>query len=464
MCFRLSLILLPLITFAGCHDDGTASTDLNPSLDGSAGDGSASGGCKQNSDCKKPDLPVCNTDTGACVQCFGSSRDLCTGATPRCEVDTCVACVDDGDCGTSGVCLPSGACADPASVIHAASNGASSDPSCGAVENACTLTEALAVVTTEKNVIKLNDAGPYTAVGGFTVGADVTIDARGATLHRADDGPIVTIDDNVSATILGGTLSEATGTNGDGVQCRPSSEATLNIYGTTIENNDEYGILSDHCTSTVTNSIIRNNGKRIDLLFEGININQGSITISRSLIAFNRGGGIYISNGTFDIVSNIVINNGNAGGSTGGINIFTSQSANKFEFNLIIGNLAQQGVGAGVQCIATVDFTGRNNIIWNNDNGTQNSTRQIGGSCPYAYSDIGPTDIPGVNDPGNTMHNINVDPMFVDEMADLHLTASSPVRGNGDPASDLSGIAAKDFDGELRVLPLDIGADQYYPR
>jgi hypothetical protein len=46
---------------------------------------------------------------------------------------------------------------------------------------------------------------------------------------------------------------------------------------------------------------------------------------------------------------------------------------------------------------------------------------------------------------------------------DLHISATSPARGAADPASDLTGIAARDIDGDARTSPADLGADEVAP-
>jgi hypothetical protein len=88
-------------------------------------------------------------------------------------------------------------------------------------------------------------------------------------------------------------------------------------------------------------------------------------------------------------------------------------------------------------------------------NGTQTNLEQTGGSCTHAYSIA----IPGTLPPGGT--NLASDPLFKDpSTGDLHIQAGSPAIRAADPASDLTGLAAYDIDGDLRVSPADLGADQ----
>jgi Cys-rich repeat protein len=61
------------------------------------------GDCTTDTQCQAfSATPVCNEGTGSCVQCDANSHTLCTGPTPLCDVDlnggTCVACITSSDC------------------------------------------------------------------------------------------------------------------------------------------------------------------------------------------------------------------------------------------------------------------------------------------------------------------------------------------------------------------------------
>jgi hypothetical protein len=314
------------------------------------------------------------------------------------------------------------------------------------------LTTALATVDSTKNVIKLDDAGPYVANGSsvnYTVNANVTIDARSATLHRNMDGPILTIGNGKTVTIFGGKIEGAT--NAEGIQC--TSNATLTVDGTTIAMSDKSAITAATGSKLiVTNAIINNNSLKAGQFLSAIVANGDSVTLSRSHVLLNKGGGINVSSGTFVIVGNVFQSNGDVNSPNSTVTIATGYDPmNRLEFNSIAGNLAQTGDNPGVQCSAGVGFVARNNIIWVN---IGNVGAQIGGNCQYAYSDVGPTSVTGANDAGN---NLSVDPLVT---SDLHLMSLSPVIKKADPNANLTGVAAKDIDGDSRVMPADMGADQ----
>ncbi len=82
------------VTYWVFANDGTPLTDCKT--------------CANNNDCVVvPTTPVCNDDTGFCVECRPGQSQLCTGPTPVCNPDTstCVECNTDDQCGgTKPVC------------------------------------------------------------------------------------------------------------------------------------------------------------------------------------------------------------------------------------------------------------------------------------------------------------------------------------------------------------------------
>jgi len=393
-------------------------------------DAATSGGsCKADDNClDKANFPACDTaaDGGKCFKCTASSHALCTGETPHCDNHECVACVDDNDCDAgAGVCLPSGGCAVPNSIIHAIVNGAGG--SCGGTTTPCSLDAALIIAKTGPKIIKLDVPETYTSATNFVVDVDapgVTIDARNAILHRSGSGPVFTINDSKGMTILGGTIESATGSGADGIRC--NTNATLGVYGTTIQTNAEFGINSTGC----------------------------AVTLSRSTIMSNRRGGISVTNAKFEIVGNIILGNGDATSTNASVTISPNADAaiSRLEFNTIANNATTMGiVTAGVDCKTSTGFTASHNIIWNNSIGGNASTApQVGNNCMHVSSAIGPTAAPGTG-------NISDPPLL---STDGHLGAGSPAIKKVETGADLSGLASRDIDGDRRIAPADLGADQ----
>jgi hypothetical protein len=216
----------------------------------------------------------------------------------------------------------------------------------------------------------------------------------------------------------------------------------------TIANNPGGGIVASGGTLTVVQSTLQGNGG------SGINIGSGGVlTVVQSTLQGNTGGGINIGTGaTFVVVGNVFFNNGSIASTIGGVTILTTQSAaNRLEFNSFNKNQSQDSIGAAIDCTAGT-FEARNNIM--SGNGTQTNLEQTGGSCTHAYSIA----LPGVPLGGT---NIAKDPFFANTLTgDLHIQAGSPAIRAAAPSSSLDGIAAHDIDGDVRVRPADLGADQ----
>jgi hypothetical protein len=222
-------------------------------------------------------------------------------------------------------------------------------------------------------------------------------------------------------------INGALGPNNPGISLQAGNTSTVSLVRTMISGNTGGGIVAS----------------------------GGTLTVSQSQFLNNAGGGISVMNGVFTVVGNAFYGNGGVGSFVGGISIATAMNAaNRLEFNTFSLNTARDTIGSGIQCVADT-FTAKNNIVSDNRNATANT--QISGTCTHAYSIVQPGSVPG----GAT--NIGSDPMFVSEATgDLHLQSASPARGKADPASDLTGIAQRDIDGIARITPADIGSYQFH--
>ena len=89
------------------------------------------------------------------------------------------------------------------------------------------------------------------------------------------------------------------------------------------------------------------------------------------------------------------------------------------------------------------------------ENGTLANMAQVGGTCTHAYSIVRPGMVPiGTGNSG-------MDPLFQNTTTgDLHLKPGSPALRAADPSANLTGLAARDIDDDVRTSPADIGADE----
>jgi Right handed beta helix region len=322
-------------------------------------------------------------------------------------------------CPASDVCLPSGACGDPAQVAYVSPTG--SDNS--------TCTKALPCLEVLK-ALEINR--PFIKLTGTTneqvtiVDQNVTLLADpGARLTDTSNGVLLRIDGTSQVSIHDLQITGASGSQSPGISLPPGNTASLSLTRVKVDNNQGGGISSS----------------------------GGTLTVSGSTIASNTGGGISVMSSTFAIVGNVFFNNGSQSGALGGVSITTTQNAgNRLEFNSFNKNQTQDGLGSAIHCVAGT-FTAKNNVM--SGNGTLTNMEQVGGTCAHAYSIVRPGPIP------NGSGNSGGDPLFMNTTTgDLHLMATSPARGIADPSSNLTGVAAFDIDGDPRAHPADIGADE----
>jgi hypothetical protein len=410
--------------------------------------------------------PVCSLPAQTCAQCTATEHDACTGVTPACGADNaCRACAAHTEC-PSSACLPDGSCGTDATVAYV--DPMSSGTSCTLLSPCGKISDALKL---GKPFVKLHG----TINEQVLLNADVTLLADpGTTLTDTMNGILLKIDGMTHVAIYDLTISGASGMNNPGISLLSGNTANVSLVRATVSGNAGGGISATGGTLTISESTISANpgggisatggasltvsqSKITGNTNGGIQAMGGSLTVSQSTISANvPGGGISAMNSVFVIVGNVVFNNGGNASSVGGLSINTMMNPmNRLEFNTIVANTAQDGTGSGVHCLAGA-FTAKDNIVSDNRNLT--STTQIDGGCTHAYTLVHP------GTPPTGAGNVGDDPKFVNEgTGDVHLQTTSPARGKADPSADLTGIAAHDIDGDARVAPADLGADQVKP-
>jgi hypothetical protein len=138
--------------------------------------------CTANEDCTfLSGTPLCETTTGACVECLDSS--VCPADRARCSPDhTCVACAAHSDC-ASNACLPDGTCGDDTNVAYVAANG-TNNATCAKATPCDTVARAMA---TMKPHVKLT--GTISVPSGGAAGNAIPIDR--AITFIADPGTVL---------------------------------------------------------------------------------------------------------------------------------------------------------------------------------------------------------------------------------------------------------------------------------
>jgi hypothetical protein len=327
----------------------------------------------------------------------------------------------------SNVCLPDGSCADPAQVAYVQQGGTGTAP-CTKAAPCGTLDDG---VKANKPTVKIA-AGTVADMKTTVIdGKAVTILADpGAKLSRSDVGVILQVqNDGADVKIFDLEFTDGTGSPNPAISIPIGGAPKLTLTRVVIDGNQGVGISA---------------------------ASAGVLTISQSTVSKNTGGGINVTNGTFVIVGNVFYLNGTGAGNIGGVNIQTIQSStNRLEFNTFNQNATVTGIAPAINCVAGT-FTAKYNIM--SGNGTLTQMDQVGGTCAHMYSIA----TPGLLPPGTG--NSSSDPLFVNATkGELHIQPGSPARHAADAGADLTGIASRDIDGDLRISPADIGADQVKP-
>lgn len=362
------------------------------------------------------------TGTGVCVQCTAADAAACLGVTPICGADnSCRACGKHADC-SSAACLGDGSCGSETNVAYVAPNGAGA--ACSKTTPCATIAAAL---TTGKPIIKVATGLVKSSQATIIDGKAVTILAEdGAKLDRDGDGAVLEVRSaGADVKIFDLEITGATGSSGaNGVDVNPN------------------GGMPRLALSRV--KLTGNQGL-------GLSAQGGAVTISQSTIASNAGGGISISNATFDITNNFIYRNGNQStSSVGGLSV-RPMGQSRLQNNTIVDNQSDAGTASagGVFCDVP-GFVSAGNIVFRNAGGPTANVQTFG-SCTYGNSFVMAGTSPV--DEALSFARSNIQPF------DYHLTAASPstVRDAGGACTGV------DVDGDSRPQggACDLGADEH---
>lgn len=364
---------------------------------------------------------------GQCVGCRDAA-DCTTAAAPVCDANACRGCTADSECASEVCDTGTGECVDAATISYVAKDA--TGLSCTQSAPCGTFALGLAQVMGLRKTMKVAPGSYSEAVA--IAGKTVTIIATDADLTRPTAGPVIDVSgEPTSVTLVGIRIHNGLGaSNGDAVKCTltGSSAPSLALRRVMLDTNGSKGVSSTNC----------------------------NLTVERSTIKRNVGGGIAIAGGTYTIENNFLFQNGTTGSTMGGVLVsqIGTSGTHVFRFNTLSINSAGSGINSGVDCTSIgTPLAFSNSIVTGNP--VLGGGKQVGGNnCAWTYSAIGDS-VTGTG-------NITDDPLFVDPgQDDYHLQAASPAKEKADPAATL----AVDFDGDPRPQGAirDIGADEIKP-
>ena len=322
------------------------------------------GTCERGVDtCPNPG-DIC-TSTGACSECEFST-DCSTASEPVCDPTQggCRGCIENSECDSQVCNKDTGECVSEDDIIYVDGTTGNDTDNCGTGETPpCeTITEAIGNIQGTRTWIKVA-ATEYTE----------TIEAPAELKLIGEDGVIIDPPANNPAISVGTgedlfvdsvLLTGASGDNiGDGITCLSgaATPANIKLLQVTIDDNAELGINATNC----------------------------NITIERSQISLNAGGGVDLDGGTFVLRNNLIIVNGNdaPGGSLfGGVRIQADSETSPqiVEFNTIANNESVEASSptAGLLCTSVMPIPVANNVIAKN----RGPDEQFSGNCSHSYS------------------------------------------------------------------------------
>lgn len=429
--------------------------------------------CSSDVQCAAP-TAVCDTSSATCVQCTSAESSACAGATPVCASDnTCERCTTHSQC-ASNVCLPDGSCSLGDDVAYVDSAG-TDNTSC---TKAMPCTKIASAVATSRPYIKIAGiVSEYVPLNNVTVtmladpGAKLTDSTSpyyvlrlGGTSHvdvydLELDGAVnaTTSSALITVSVGGSSLSlhhvKVLGNGNPGIDIE-DSQAKVDVEGSAIGSCDFVAVYGTGTLSIANTTIEQTTNKGNNGAGWGIWFSSGSLTVSRSTISANVGGGIQATSfnsmlTSVDISNSFIVRNGNdTGAVVGGVDLQGSMPT-RFEFNTVVDNRVQAGSGnaGGVRC-ATGGFTAPNNIIARNyigGNPTQTNSNTFG-SCTYPTSSV-------ISDVSGLMF---ASPDFTPY--DYHLGSTSSAIDHATTPSTIT----VDFDGDVRPdgSAPDQGADE----
>ncbi len=279
-----------------------------------------------------PQTPACNGTTGLCESCDAVGAGACGGATPVCGASgACEACTAHADCEVACHVAPTdpryGECFATDQVLWV--QASSPCPGLGTEDSpACSLRDTVALVPPTESWTIFVQGGLNYAEQVVLAGSTVAIRGAGNVQITGEpmlDEASVVIDDGIvyldAVRVRGNTMTHGIVCGGDGI---------LWLDGSQVRNNTEYGVYLD---------------------------GPCDVTLRRSSILRNVGGGARQYGGVLTLDNASVVSNGN--GSRGpGINLqFASLHA---LYSTIAGN---DGVGAdSIQCLQSTGEV-RNSIV-----------------------------------------------------------------------------------------------------
>jgi hypothetical protein len=224
------------------------------------------------------DRPVCDADSGLCMQCSDTNTSQCEGTTPVCAEGQCVACSFHEECPATACNASTGACFDDRCVRHVDGDGG---------QDYSTLSTALA----DGCVVLLHERDgdvPYNeslGISGLTI-AILAAEGEHPVVQGIGGAPSILVEDDATVFLQQVRLRGNTGASGLSL-----IDSTVYVDNSQIIQNDGGGIVASGGELLVRNSFIGSNGGNSFSPTTGVAAEGTNLNIVYTTIAFNEGDG-----------------------------------------------------------------------------------------------------------------------------------------------------------------------------
>ncbi len=404
--------------------------------------------CVIDADCMDPAAAKCDSD-GVCVACVENAQ-CTTDTAPTCDATahTCRACAADADC-DSGVCLEfSGECAATARLIIVSPNGASNGQ-CDATHPCLTVADAMALVTGQRDVIRIVDGKVQTGMPTIGVPSvdQVVVDGdasaaigagSGSAVFKVEQGATLTLEEVAISGVLNARITVIDNLGGVVLlnRCAFAHAGFVQAIGTlTLTSN----VLSDFSSSQADGVLVLRSNQATGF---GLTVSGGTVNLIGNRLA--GGSGIMRASGARLSLENNLITS--ADSFADALDLRGAAAGSKFRFNTMINTSGVDNGASYLSCDSSTAVAS-NIIAWNTSGSPQ---------CVSTFSlyDAFVTNAGSGNQTGD------VNTFFVDYLhQDYRLSPASPALAHGDPtATDVT----TDIDGNARPNPAgsapDVGA------
>lgn len=348
------------------------------------------------------------------------------------------ACIADSDC-NAGICHElTGTCIPDAEALFVSPTGQGT--SCTRASPCGTLQAAIDARTQTRYSIAL-------AEGAYSTSFDTMASPNGVNKllvsgpTRDWEGVVITssamnrVHPMLDAIFEGITIRGGGSASGDGI----NSRGTTTLSRVHIDLASVNGVTCGGGSTKIYDSEISK------ATSYGVYANGGTVTVERSRLLSNGTYGVFVDGAAYSIVNSIIASNGKTLMPTGGVRLRPAGNAALavFRFNTIARNqgLTYPSMLCDTQAAFSNTIVGEQSVV----------LTTISANCSATYSLF---NAPAGAAPAGT-GNITGDPLFV-SMTDFHLQMGSPAIDKANP----TGAEPIDIDGQQRVAPPDIGADE----